>query len=218
MKLRLSLFAISAVLGGLLLSAPMKAVAQTDPSDQVIPSLELDQADVRDALKMLFRTVNLNYTIASDVQGQVTVSLRNVPFETALRNILNQVDATYRREGGVYNIIRREAETVPVTTDQGATFQASEQKPIRRIRINKADPELIRLLLSGDASAFNSSPESSTLISGSTGGGNGGFGGSGGGGNGGFGGGGGNSGFGGGGGSGGLGGGGGRGGGGMGGR
>lgn len=180
-------------MGGMLLAAPMKAIAQADPGDQVIPSLELDQADVRDALKMLFRVVNLNYTIASEVQGQVTVSLRNIPFETALRNILNQVDATYRREGGVYNIIKREAEVVPTTTDAGGTFQATEQRPIRRIRVSHADPELIRLLLAGEAIATNSSPESSTLIgsgsggsggsgnSGGSGGGGSGFGGSGGG-------------------------------------
>lgn len=171
-------------MGGMLLAAPMKAIAQADPGDQVIPSLELDQADVRDAIKMLFRVVNLNYTIAPEVQGQVTVSLRNIPFETALRNILNQVDATYRREGGVYNIIKREAEVVPTTTDAGGTFQATEQKPIRRIRVSHADPELIRLLLAGDAVATNSSPESSTLIGSGSGGAGGGGGNNGGGGSG----------------------------------
>jgi hypothetical protein len=37
----------------------------------------------------------------------VTASLKDVTFDTALQNLLRQVDATYRIEGGVYNIILR---------------------------------------------------------------------------------------------------------------
>src|SRR5512132_2905959 len=105
-------FALSALLGLLLIgAAPIKAIAQTNPGDTNIPSLELDQADVREALRALFRNVSVSYSIAPEVQGTVTVSLRNVTFETALQNILKQVDATYRIEGGVYQIIKKEAPT-----------------------------------------------------------------------------------------------------------
>ena len=72
---------------------------------QAIPVIELDQADIRDALKIIFKAVNASYTASNDVQGTVTVHLRDVPFETALRNVLNQVNATYRVEGNVYVII-----------------------------------------------------------------------------------------------------------------
>lgn len=43
------------------------------------------------------------------MQGVVTISLRNVPFDLALQNILRQVDATYRVEAGVYQIITKQA-------------------------------------------------------------------------------------------------------------
>lgn len=70
-------------------------------------SLELTDTDVREALRELFREGGTSYTIAPDVQGSITVALKNVTFETALQNILKQVNATYRIEGGVYIIIDR---------------------------------------------------------------------------------------------------------------
>jgi len=76
---------------------PVSARAQS-VSDTIVPSLELEQADIRDALKLLFKNVGASYTVAPEVQGTVTVNLHNVPFETALRSLLGQVDATYRVE------------------------------------------------------------------------------------------------------------------------
>src|SRR5688572_15229011 len=141
-------FLISAVLmTGLFAFAPVKASAQ-DVGGQIIPSLELDAADVREALKILFRSVNVSYSIAPDVQGTITVSLKNVPFETALRNILNQVEATYRVEGGVYQIIKREIGTpTGPGTDTGPAPAVSN--PVRRLKIRSADPQFIILMLSG---------------------------------------------------------------------
>ncbi len=193
-----------------MVTAPVIAVAQDDPGNTIIESLELDQADIRDALKIIFRATGLNYTVAADVQGVITVSLKDVPFKTALRNILNQVDSTWREEAGIYNIVRKPAVTAPTATDPGS-LGAAAANPIRKIYIQHADPFLIALLLSGSGSV-NSQPETSTSVGiggggqgggqGGFGGGNGGFGGGqggfGGGGQGGFGGGGGQGGFGGG--------------------
>src|SRR5437868_13634231 len=102
---------------GIMALAPVRAFAQPNPQDQVIPSLDLQQADIRDALKILFKDVGVSYTVAPEVQGSVTVSLHNVPFETALQNVLKQVDATYRVEGGVFNVVKREE---PVVITPGA--------------------------------------------------------------------------------------------------
>jgi len=87
---------------------------------QNIPSFEINQGDARQAVRTLFKKTNLAYTIAPDVQGTITISLKNVPFEIALQNVLRQVDATYRMEGGVVNIVRLVAEpwvdSVPAPT------------------------------------------------------------------------------------------------------
>lgn len=75
----------------------------------VIDEFQVEQADVRDALRALFKKApDLSYSIAPDVQGNVTIHLRSVPLESALQNLLKQVDATYRTEEGIYLITKRE--------------------------------------------------------------------------------------------------------------
>lgn len=173
MKTKIGLMIATLAVGGLLVSAPMKAFAQGDPRDTIIPSLELNEADIRDALKVLFRNVGVSYTIAPEVQGTVTVSLKNVPFETALRNVLNQVQATYRVEAAVYNIIKREETTAPTTGQENTGLTTTPELITQRIYIRHADPELIiRLLLVDDST--QTQPEISTMVGG---GGSGGFGG-----------------------------------------
>lgn len=186
MKLKFAWLALLALMT-LLVAAPLPASAQNDPRDRIVQSLELDQADIRDALKLLFRMVGANYSVASDVQGTVTISLQNVPFETALRAVLNQVDATWRVEGGIYNIIKKPevATTVPGLDPTLGAGTAPQQNSVpRRIKIRSADPYLILLLISQSTPSADVflQPELSTYPSGGqNGGGNngGGFGGGG---------------------------------------
>jgi type II secretory pathway component GspD/PulD (secretin) len=171
-KLTLALGAMLAI--GMLAGAPVKAMAQ-DPSGQIIPSLELDSADVREALRALFRNVGVSYSIAPEVQGTVTVSLRNVTFEAALQNILKQVNATYRVEGGIYQIVLKEDPGTGTTTDSGQIGPV-RTTVVRRLKIRSADPQLIITLLSGSQST-GVAPEESTIFNTESGGGSGGFGG-----------------------------------------
>jgi hypothetical protein len=162
--------AVGAVLAAsFIVVAPTSARAQEDVGGQVIQSLELEQADVREALRILFKNVNISYSIAPEVQGFVTVSLKRIPFETALQSILNQVDATYRVEGGVYHIIKREA-PAPRPVDIGTPPSTTPQNPIRRLKIRSADPAYIILMLTGGGRP-GSSPEISALRGGGFGGG-----------------------------------------------
>src|SRR5580704_10080987 len=131
--------AMSFAFGIFLLGAtPLIASAQEDISQKTIPSLELDSADVREALRALFKNVNVSYSIAPEVQGTVTVSLKNVTFDLALQNVLRQVDATYRVEGGVFEIVKRADVTAPTP---GTTEEVTPVKTtiIRRIKIRSAD-------------------------------------------------------------------------------
>lgn len=166
---------------GLLVVAPMQAMAQEDPGVKIIPSLELEQADVRDALRALFRNVSVNYSIAPEVQGTVTVSLKNVLFETALQQVLRQVDATYRINSGVYEIIKRER-VVITSGEPNINPDVAATKVIRRIYIRSADPAFIFRMLAGNRQT-NLTPEISQgsgggSAVGNVGGGSGGLGGS----------------------------------------
>ncbi len=143
--------ALGSVLAVLLLSAmPSAAHAQDgDIIDKIVPSLEYEQIDVRDALKALFRIVNANYTVDNDVQGQVTLNLKNVKFGTVLENITRQVDATYRIEGGIFRILKKEETTGTTIPEAGATTPTAAAKPVRRIKILHADPMFIAMLIGG---------------------------------------------------------------------
>ena len=182
--------ALGAALGVLMLAGiPSAAFAQNDVSGKNISSLDYESADVREALRALFKNVGVSYTIASDVQGLVTVHLRNVPFETALQQITRQVDATYRIEGGVYQIVKREDQNPNVVVGGNDQVIPASNKVRRQIRIRFADPQFIALLLGPDKGSqdFSLAPEVSTVRNtpqsqGLGGGGGGGFGGGGGGG------------------------------------
>lgn len=176
--------ALAAVLGLTMLTGmPAISHAQTDPADKMIPSLDFDAVDVREALRALFKSVDVSYSIAPEVQGTVTVNLKNVRFDTALQNILKQVDSTYRVEGGVYQIIKRE-EPKPIE-NQPQEQGTSTNKVRRKVFVRKADPLFIAALVGQDKGnqSFSLSPEISTVIktgsSGGSGQGNGGFGGGG---------------------------------------
>jgi type II secretory pathway component GspD/PulD (secretin) len=71
-----------------------------------VPFLEVNQADAREVIKRLFWDYHFAGTIAPEVQGTITLSLRNVDFDTALQNILRQVEATYRIDHGFFEIVR----------------------------------------------------------------------------------------------------------------
>ena len=177
MKLNTKL-AMAAVFGAALFGAfPAQALAQDDPSQKIIASLEYEQADVREALRALFKNVGVSYTIAPEVQGTITVSLKNVTFETALQNITRQVDATYRIEGGIYQIVRREIEQGGVNTGDVPTVATGDGKQWIRLRLIKhADPQLIFLLIGqqGGSQDFSLYPERTTVSNTPSGGGGGG--------------------------------------------
>ncbi len=103
-SLVLSAFAGLSLLSLSLVSSVTPASAQNPPGDNVA-KLELQGADVRQALRDLFRTSGRSYTIDPAVQGPVTLSLQNVSFDTALQNMTRQVNATYRIENGAYAIV-----------------------------------------------------------------------------------------------------------------
>lgn len=99
--------------------------AQTKPSETV--DLDLTMAPIDSALKILFSGKGLNYTLDSNVQGIVKeVHLKGVPFDTALKTLLKQVDPplVYRKEGDVYLIsVKKDVpkvDTVTTTIDTSA--------------------------------------------------------------------------------------------------
>ncbi len=78
------------------------ATASSDGN--VIIDVRLENANIQEALKVMFGAAKKNYVVDSTVTGFVTVSIKEAPFDTCLAAVLKAVKATYREEGGIYQI------------------------------------------------------------------------------------------------------------------
>jgi type II secretory pathway component GspD/PulD (secretin) len=96
-KVMKSRFIVPALLVlGICVSAP-RAQAQNEPGSDLATkkvTLNLENADIRYALKLLFQSVGANYQLDQNVQGSVTVSLTDVAFRTALESIMRSTATT----------------------------------------------------------------------------------------------------------------------------
>ena len=158
------------------------AFAQGDILDHKISSAEYQNADLREVLKTLFKEVNASYSIPPDIQGSITLSMKDAKFELVLQNVLAQVNATYRYEGGVFVILKREDPTLANPTQDPTAPAAKQGKIVRKIYIRSADPQLIAMLIGGTGTgqqSWDSSSEITSLRRMNSGGGSGGFGGGG---------------------------------------
>jgi hypothetical protein len=96
------------------LTAPAHAQAQTPAGERALPPITLDLRDapVRQALEQLFNNAKVDFSIANEVQGFVTLKITDQPFENALRLILrsSSIPLTFVRESGVYIVKPRVTE------------------------------------------------------------------------------------------------------------
>src|SRR5437016_1763312 len=110
-KIRCTWPALIALVAVCAAPAPIAAQNQPAPGGDVANrrvTLNLENADLRYALKLLFTSAGVNYVLDQNVQGTVTVSLTDVPFRTALESVLRSTQTTspltYRVEDKVYII------------------------------------------------------------------------------------------------------------------
>lgn len=131
------------LLGAALLT-PNASLAQTggqttapaDALDKKV-SLNLENADIRYALKLLFNSAGVDYTVDQGVQGFVTVSLSDKPFKVALQAVLrgttSALPLTYRVENGVYNVLPK-GDIEPDATAASTTETAETKTTSSRFR------------------------------------------------------------------------------------
>lgn len=87
--------------------------------DERLITLDLRDAALDDALRLIFRSTPYSYVLAPGVSGRVTLTLNNVTFSQALRAILDMHNLTYRREAGnVYYITEKLPPTLPAPPPQ----------------------------------------------------------------------------------------------------
>ncbi|CAN1514331.1 hypothetical protein MCEMSE15_00885 [Fimbriimonadaceae bacterium] len=76
---------------------------------QIVDKFEAKNENVREVLRSLFKKMGVvGYTIHPDVQGNVTLSLSQVPLNIALESLMRQVDASYLVDSGIYMVEREQ--------------------------------------------------------------------------------------------------------------
>jgi hypothetical protein len=157
--------AMALLLGTLVVSVWAAQAAAQPPVDKV--TIELNNAPIRDALRQLFYSKThgqlthskTKYLVAKDVQGTVCVKLKDVDFESALWNIVDQVKADYMRVGDQYHIVlrrnyrqypgliavREAAQPVERSAIDDGFADAVKFKPVRGIpfRISRAETGVV---------------------------------------------------------------------------
>jgi|GEM_PF-2001444 len=111
-------------------SHPISAPQQ----NQIVDKFEAKNENVREVLRSLFKKMGVaGYTIDPTVQGNVTLSLSQVPLNIALDYLMRQVDAIYQVDSGVYMVLSRQtSEALRDVPREGASvFDVSRLKSNR---------------------------------------------------------------------------------------
>lgn len=115
-------------------------------------SLNFQNVDVRSLLQVIADFTNLNIITSDSVQGQITLRLKDVPWDQALDIILQSRGLDMRKNGNVLIVAPREEIATKEKLEFEARNQLSELEPIRTesfvINYQKADD--VRRLISDE--------------------------------------------------------------------
>jgi type IV pilus assembly protein PilQ len=100
-------------------------------------TLSAQGLDIREVLTMLSRSRGLNIVSGEDVTGSVTVDLRDVPFDEALKAVVTVAGCEAVRRGDIYFVRRIQGD------DPGSVLQGD----LRTFQLNHADPEKLQAVL-----------------------------------------------------------------------
>lgn len=117
------------------IGAPILAAGTSQTATNV--NLELKDTDVRSALEALFRNTGKNYAIDAKVQGTISaLSIKDVPFDSALKSMAKSAGLVFRQDAGVYIISLRP------DTDQNANPGVSPVAEVTPVDPTTAEPEV----------------------------------------------------------------------------
>ena len=103
-------------------SLPRHWDAPSQPNDLI--TLNIESADIAEVLKFLSLERQVNIVAGKDVTGKVSVNLYNVPFETALRVILQTNGFTFYRQDDVIFVTKAPEQARPDPQLAPLTVQA----------------------------------------------------------------------------------------------
>ena len=86
---------------------PPKSTHLDEILGRIIPNFEGISVDFRTTLTELFRTLGVKVWISPELEGKISLSMKQVKFEFLLQNFCAQVNATYRYERDTFLIVER---------------------------------------------------------------------------------------------------------------
>ncbi len=122
MKTRAALLALA------LATAPALAAPPTSSEKRV--NLNVTRASIHDVLRLLADVGKMNLVVADEVQGTVTLSLRNVPWTQALDVVLSSHGLGMERRGNILRV---------------APLKTLQEEAEAQVRLKKAHEELAPL-------------------------------------------------------------------------
>lgn len=69
-------------------------------------NVDFHQTSIHNALRLFAEVSKLNIVVADEVQGRITMTLKNVPWTEALRAVLKTKDLVAIKEGNVVRVLR----------------------------------------------------------------------------------------------------------------
>lgn len=127
-------------------------------------SLNLKDVNIEDALKIISQASGLNVVLDKDVKAKVSITLKDVSWQTALENILKTNELTYRIQENIIRVmslatVKKEEETLPLTTKIiGLNFAKAEelQKSLTKMLSSRGS---IEVNVPTNSLIINDSPE-----------------------------------------------------------
>ncbi|GAI04849.1 unnamed protein product, partial [marine sediment metagenome] len=105
-RLSIGIIVISLAAVGLVLGpAPGLAQVASEKTSTLI-SLDVKQMDLQDVLRLIAEKANVNIIAGREVDGAVTLRLKNVDLWQALEAILGASGFTYREEDGIIRVVK----------------------------------------------------------------------------------------------------------------
>ena len=92
-------------------------------------TLSAQDLDIREALAMISRSRNLNIIYEENVSGRISLDLRNVPFQEALRAVVSMAGYDVVRKGNIYFVRQPASGTRESVLTEVRTFRLDLANP-----------------------------------------------------------------------------------------
>lgn len=121
-------------------------------------TLNFQDIETRAVLQLLAETSGKNIVVSDTVQGNVTLRLRNVPWDQALDIVMTTKGLDMRQNGNVIMVAPAEEIAARETADLEAQMAISELEPLYSefLQVNYAKAEDLSMLITGEGGNSNS--------------------------------------------------------------